>query len=157
MRRAGIFAVAIAALTATAPAAAWPASPTALCRRLGTSDRLRPLPGSLTGRASTLFGLSAMPPAQIRRSTFFRCAGGHVLLCNTGANLPCGRANASRHLPAADRWCAGHPDSDFIPMYVTGHDTVYRWRCAAGRATPVGRPLRIDRRGFIARFWKRAD
>ena len=42
-------------------------------------------------------------------------------------------------------------------MYVTGHDTVYRWRCNASRAVPMGAPLKTDRRGFIAQFWKRID
>jgi hypothetical protein len=157
MRRAAIALLAMVAMLATAPAGARAASPFALCHGLGTSDRLRPLPPSLTGTAIGLFGLSAMPPAQVRHTTFFRCAAGQVLLCNVGANLPCGKANTSRHLPAADAWCAGHPESDFIPMYVTGHDTIYRWRCAAGHATTIGPPLRVDRRGFIARFWNRAD
>ncbi len=157
MRRAAILLFATLAFLAPATAGAWTGSPSALCRRLGTSDRLQQLPPSLVAKATALFGLSAMPEEQIRRSTFFRCAGGYVLLCNVGANLPCGKANTSRHLAAADRWCAAHPGSDFIPMYMTGHDTVYRWRCTADRATTVGRPWRVDRRGFIARFWKRAD
>jgi hypothetical protein len=96
-----------------------------------------------------------MPDAWIRRSTYFRCFERHVLICNLGANLPCGKGNASRRLPAADTWCAGHADSDFIPMYVTGHDTIYQWRCAGKAAAVTGTPLALDRRGFIARFWKR--
>ncbi|HTV87782.1 MAG TPA: hypothetical protein VME41_02090 [Stellaceae bacterium] len=152
----GIVLIVLAGLVAAAaPAPA--ASPGALCRRVGTSDRLRPLPPSLTGRAGELFGIEAMPAAQIRRSTFLRCMEGHVLLCNTGANLPCGKANTGRDLPAAEQWCASHPDSEFIPMYVTGHDTVYRWRCSGGKAATVGPPWPVDQRGFITRFWKRAD
>lgn len=154
MRLRGIVVVA-AIVGLSAPALA--GSPFALCRKLGTSDRLRPLPSSLTGAACELFGLAAMPPQQIRRTTLWRCMEGHVLLCNLGANLPCGKADTRHQLPAADAWCAGHPDSAFIPRYVTGHATIYRWRCAGGRAATVGRGRRIDRRGFIARFWKQAD
>jgi hypothetical protein len=157
MRRAGLVLFALFALLALPTVTAWAGSPFALCRRLGTSDRLRPLPPALVEKATELFGLSAMPKEQIRRSTVFRCRGGHVLLCNVGANLACGKANTARHLAAADQWCAGHPGSGFIPMYVTRHDTIYRWRCAASHAVTIGRPSRVDRRGFIARLWKRAD
>ncbi len=134
-----------------------PLSPGALCRRLGTDDRLRPIPDSLVPAAIRLFDLHTMPAVWIRRSTYFRCFAGHVLVCNLGANLPCGKADTSRDLPAADQWCAGHPGSDFIPMYVTGHDTIYRWRCAGNRAAVTGMPLAVDRRGFIAHLWKRLD
>jgi hypothetical protein len=132
-------------------------SPATLCRTLGTDDRLRPIPASLVPAARRLFELHTMPAAWIRRSTLFRCFDRHVLICNLGANLPCGKADTSRSLPAADKWCAGHPGSDFIPMYVTGHDTIYRWHCAGSRAAVGGTPLKTDRRGFIARFWKRVD
>jgi hypothetical protein len=97
-----------------------------------------------------------MPAAQIRRSTYFRCMDGRVFLCNLGANLPCGKANQSRHLAGAEAWCAKHPDADFIPMYATGHDTIYNWRCRAGKAATEGPPLEVDSRGFIARYWKPA-
>jgi hypothetical protein len=125
------------------------------CRRVGADDTLRPIPRSLVPEAARLFFCTANPPAEwVRRSTVFRCSAGRVLLCNPGANLPCGKANASRRLAGADAWCAGHPGSSFVPAYATGHDTIYRWRCIGARAEPFGAPLRRDRRGFIARFWK---
>jgi hypothetical protein len=71
--------------------------------------------------------------------------------------LPCDKANTSRDLPAADAWCAGNAGSDFIPMYVTGHDTIYRWHCNGTKAAISGEPLQVDRRGFIARLWKPVD
>ncbi|HJU20220.1 MAG TPA: hypothetical protein VJ770_27525 [Stellaceae bacterium] len=148
--------VGICLLSAVVPPAA-AASPAALCRKVGTDDRLRPIPQALVPAAVRLFHLNAMPAAQIRRSTYFRCFEGQVLVCTLGANLPCGMADASRYLAGADRWCAGHPGADFIPRYVTGHDTIYRWRCTGKKAAVTGQPLTVDRRGFIARFWKRAD
>lgn len=39
-------------------------------------------------------------------------------------------------------------------MYVTGHDTIYQWRCAGAKAAISGTPFKLDRRGFIADFWK---
>jgi hypothetical protein len=136
----------------TGPAAADP-----LCGAASTDDTLRPIPETLVPAATRLFRLEAMPAEQVRQTTYFRCAGGRVLLCTTGANLPCGKANTGRHLQAADAWCAEHPRSDFIPAYVTGHDSIYRWRCRGGRAAPVGAAMKLDRRGFIARYWKPAD
>lgn len=150
-------------MTALAWLLLWPmpaalaGSPDPLCRAAATDDTLRPVPDSLVPAARRLFRLDAMPAEQIGRSTYFRCAAGRVLLCNAGANLPCGKANTSRQLPGAEAWCAEHPGADFIPMSATGHDTAYRWRCNGARAAIVGAPLKLDRRGFIARFWKRAD
>ena len=132
-------------------------SPAALCRKLGTDDRLRPIPQSLVPAARRLFGLHAMPAIWVRRSTLFRCFERQVLVCNLGANIPCGKADTRRDLPAADRWCAGHPGSSFIPMAVTGHDTIFRWHCAGTRAAASGPPLKRDPRGFIAHLWKRVD
>jgi hypothetical protein len=150
-------------LAATAPALLLTAPPgTAassqpLCHGDATDDETRPIPGSLAPAAVRLFGLSAMPVEQVRRSTVYRCAAGRVLLCNRGANLPCGKADTSRDLPAADAWCAENPGADFIPMYITGHDTIYRWRCDGKEAATTGAPLAVDQRGFISRYWKPVD
>jgi hypothetical protein len=140
-------------LGGAAPAAA----AEALCRPSETDDAPRPIPDSLVPTAVRLFGLSSMPDEQVRRSTLYRCAAGRVLVCNLGANLPCGKANTGRDLPAADAWCAQNPGSGFIPMYVTGHDTIYRWRCRGAKAATIGDPLGVDRQGFISRYWKPAD
>jgi hypothetical protein len=133
------------------------ASPAAQCRRLGTDDRVRPIPGSLIPAAVRLFDLGAMPAAQIQGSTYFRCMSGRLLLCNVGANLPCGKADTSRDLAGANSWCTQHPGSDFIPMYVTGHDTIYRWRCKGPKAITTGAVFSVDPRGFVRQMWKRAD
>jgi hypothetical protein len=129
-------------------------APALLCRGNTTDDTPREIPRSLVPDALRLFGLEKMPAEQVRHSTLYRCAGGRLLLCNLGANLPCGRADTSRNLRAADAWCAEHSGSDFIPMYVTGHDTIYRWHCDGTKSATTGEPLAIDRRGFISRFWK---
>jgi len=87
------------------------------CRSIGTDDTVRPIPQSLVPVAKRIFGLR-MEDQQVRRSTVFRCADGHILLCNYGANLPCGKANADHRLPQAEAWCRDHADTDFIPRYV---------------------------------------
>lgn len=150
--------VVVAAVLAPALVHAAPVKPpVALCRSAGTDDRLRPIPDSLVAAATQLFHLDAMPAEQVRHSTYFRCFEHRVLVCNLGANLPCGKANAARQLPAADTWCAEHPDSGFIPMYVTGHDTIYDWRCQGSAAAIAKTRFTVDGRGFVAQFWKRAD
>jgi hypothetical protein len=153
--RRGFMALVMAvALLALAGEAAWAQSHQPLCPAGVTDDTTRPIPQSLVPEAVRLFGLEAMPEEQVMRSTLYRCAQGRVLLCNLGANLPCDKANTSHDLPAADNWCAENQGSDFIPMYVTGHDTVYRWRCDGAKAATVGEPLQLDGQGFISRLWK---
>ncbi len=147
--------LAAAALFGAHPARA-ASSPWSYCRQTGTDDTLREIPNALVPAAVRLFGLSAMPAEQVRLGTYFRCYEGDVFVCNVGANLPCGKADTSRDLAGADQWCAQNPSSDFIPMYVTGHDTIYDWRCTGPKATPVKEVFHTDPRGFVAEMWKEA-
>ena len=41
-------------------------------------------------------------------------------------------------------------------MFVTGHDTVYRWHCSGGKAVTEGIVETVDARGFLSRLtaWK---
>ncbi len=143
------------ALLVIAPCAAWAAGPRATCRALGSSDTLRPIPPSLLGAAVQAFGLQHMPPDQVLRSTVWRCRSGVVLMCNYGANLPCGRADTSRVLPPqGTAWCQQKPEADFVPAYITGHDSVWRWRCHGGVPAAEEPPARVDPRGFLVRYWK---
>lgn len=125
------------------------------CARVGTDDTLQPLPPALLGPAARLFGLERIPKAQALRGTVIRCMDGQVWACNYGANLPCGKARTSHRLPAAADWCRDNPNTDFIPAYIAGHDTIYRWRCADGVPLAGGPVARTDERGFLARYWKR--
>jgi hypothetical protein len=133
------------------------ASPGEYCRQISTDDALRAVPASLVPVAVRLFQLDALPADQVQRSTYFRCANRHVLLCNLGANLPCGKADTRRDIPGADGWCADHAGSDFIPMYVTGHATIYQWRCDGPKAAITGTAFTVDDHGFIAQMWKQVD
>jgi hypothetical protein len=127
----------------------------ALCARLGTDDRLRPLSASLVPEARRLFGISGeAPDAFVQKSTTFRCMNGKVWLCNYGANLVCGKANTSKSLPGAEDFCRQNPDAAAIPMAATGHDTVYEWTCAGDRARISRQVQKVDPRGFIAANWK---
>lgn len=126
------------------------------CRQIGTDDALRPIAPAMVPAAKRLFGLR-MADRQVIRSTVFRCADGRTLLCNYGANLPCGKANSDRHLPGAQSWCRTHPRADFIPQYMIPSGNIYRWHCAGGAPEIAGQAEEIDRRGFVARYWKALD
>ncbi|HEY6335957.1 MAG TPA: hypothetical protein VI113_08730 [Alphaproteobacteria bacterium] len=39
-------------------------------------------------------------------------------------------------------------------MAVTGHDSIYRWRCVDGAATAGEKIGAVDERGFFADYWK---
>ncbi len=153
MRRALVL-VAFAAFVAL-PSRAQAAEPRATCRALGTDDTLRPIPQSLIDAARAAFGLDHMAPAQIARGTVWRCRAGSVLMCNYGANLPCGKANISRTLPPEGAaWCRTNPNADFVPAYIGGHNSVWHWRCQGGAPLASGPPARTDARGFLVRYWK---
>jgi hypothetical protein len=123
-------------------------TPQAYCN----DDALRSPPRSLASAIGRLFNVSG---GETLAATYYRCARGDVLVCWVGANLPCGKANTSKDLPPATRWCESHANSDFIPMYVTGHDTLYSWHCA-GRAALAGSPVgKLDSRGFFQQYWKK--
>lgn len=143
----------LAAGVLLAPVAHADETPQAHCRRVGVDDTLRPIPESLVPVAKRLFGLDA-PDSVVQRMTVYRCMGAAVLVCTAGANLPCGKANLDRSLASASQYCRDNPDAPFIPMVVTGHDTIYRWRCR-GTKQVAGEPVEpVDARGFQARLWK---
>jgi hypothetical protein len=81
----------------------------------------------------------------------WRCANGTVLACLYGANIPCGsKAKTSRKpTPAIVDYCRQNPDSDFVPMVVTGHESAVSWACH--RSVPVAvRSAAVDAQGFTA-------
>ena len=97
-----------------------------------------------------------LPASLAMESTVFRCAGGHVLVCTVGANLPCGKANTSRAPNTGElQWCRDNPGSSFIPAVATGHDTIYQWQCQADKPQIVRQTLHVDPRGFIVEVWKK--
>lgn len=125
--------------------------PRQYCTRVANDDRLRSPPSALAAAIKRLFGVSG---EYAWKTTYFRCADGKVLLCTVGANLSCGKADQRRVLPPANHWCRENPNADIIPMAVTGHDTLYVWRCVGRRAKPAGEVGKIDKRGFFAANWK---
>ncbi|MGH8427244.1 MAG: hypothetical protein ACRES7_04585 [Gammaproteobacteria bacterium] len=138
-------------------------NPFAYCRAVGTIDHpdgryigSEPPPAVIEGLEHAFrVSANAAHAQAFSRGTFWRCMGGAVYACNVGANLPCeSRANSDRIPTSGEhQYCNENHDALFIPMYVTGHDTIYDWRCRG--ALPVADKTlgRIDERGYIAGIW----
>lgn len=85
--------------------------------------------------------------------TFWRCMDGNLMGCTVGANLPCGPANTSREPTSGMvEYCRENPGLA-IPAAVTGHATIYTWRCQAGSPVIVRQWADVDSRGFISSVW----
>jgi len=141
-------------------------SPFAYCAAVGTSDAPEApysgpaVPEAVARGLQKAFGVAAAEPlAPFERGTSWRCMEGAVYACNVGANLPC------REKPDADpepttgmqSYCAENPGADFIPMYVTGHGTIYDWSCDGPAPRRGKRTSELDARGFIASIWYRIE
>lgn len=94
-------------------------------------------------------------PLDVFKHAAWRCAGGRVLACFYGANLPCGeKADASRKPgPGLVSFCRENADADIVPAYVTGRQTVFEWRCRGGSPAIVRRAEKVDKQGYAARYW----
>lgn len=140
--------------------------PFAYCAAVGTADAPDPrytgpaVPPAIARGLQKAFGVAATEPlAPFERGTSWRCMDGAVYACNVGANLPCDAKPAADPAPtdAMRTWCAENRDADFIPMYVTGHDTTYAWSCADGSPRRGRQTAPLDTRGYVASIWHRIE
>jgi hypothetical protein len=95
------------------------------------------------------------PLDMLAKVSCWRCMNGKVYGCFVGANLPCqSKANTDR-TPAQEvkDFCTENPNADFVPMAVTGRETVYEWRCTNGAPEIVRQFAEPDERGFISHIW----
>jgi hypothetical protein len=130
----------------------------AYCAKIGNDDRVKPVADALLPNARRMFDVPAdMAASHVKATTSVRCMNGAVWLCNSGANLICGKADVSRNSPGADRFCKENPDSIGVPMSAAGHATVYDWKCVGRQARIIGRIVEIDGRGFMAENWKQLE
>ncbi len=91
----------------------------------------------------------------LQQTTTWRCMDGQVYACNVGANLPCDAKANTDKTPTAEMndFCAANQNMDYIPMAVTGHETVYNWRCNGASAEVVDQFAQVDPRGYVADIW----
>ena len=155
-----------AALTPSAQPASAQATysdPFAYCAAVGTIDK----PDSrYTGpqisdeiingyKIAAGLGASTEPLEMFRKTTIWRCMDKQVYACNFGANLPCdSKANIDKTpSPEMNGYCKANPNADFIPMSVTGHDTIYSWHCVNASAAALDQIEKVDAAGYLAGIW----
>lgn len=119
------------------------------CAKVGNDDKTKSITPDLLPFVRKQF--SGSDDAFLKASTFYRCMGGSVWVCNVGANLPCYGPDRSKGSSAINDYCRDNPNEDFIPMAVTGHATIYSWKCDNGK--PIRTPLKLDARGFHTDIW----
>jgi hypothetical protein len=130
------------------------AAPGPVCHSGQTDAATRPIPPAVAPAVIAAFGVR-MTPAEVATNGVIRCAEGLLLACLVGANLNCGKADTHTSNSGADGWCRDHANSDFVPAFATGHDTIYAWRCNGTRAVTERQFEHVDRQGFVAENWKR--
>lgn len=130
------------------------AAPAPVCHPAETDTATRPIPPTLAPAVIAAFEVH-MTPAEVTDTGVIRCADGHLLACLVGANLDCANADTRTSNPGASAWCRDHANSDFVPAFATGHDTIYAWRCNGRRAVIERQIEHVDRQGFVAENWKR--
>lgn len=128
-----------------------------MCQSHPASDVLLPLPTRLVPNVEKAFDLHDIKPDEVQHLTVARCISGHVYACFAGANLPCGKADIATNKPAITAWCRKNPQVDFVPAYVTGHDTAYNWRCTKGEARIEPPSVTLDLSGFFEEYWRRVS
>jgi len=98
---------------------------------------------------------STEPMEMFKQTTIWRCMEGQVYACNFGANLPCDSKADTDKTPsqAMDDYCTANPGSDFIPMSVTGHSTIYSWHCVKDTPEILDQIEKVDAAGYLAQIW----
>ncbi len=91
----------------------------------------------------------------LQKTTIWRCMDKSVYVCNFGANLPCNsKANTDKTpTQAMNDFCTANPDSDSIPMSVTGHSTIYDWHCVKDTPELLDQIDQVDAAGYLTRIW----
>lgn len=98
---------------------------------------------------------STEPMDMFKKTTIWRCMDSRVYACNFGANLPCDSKANTDKTPTQEMqdYCKANPNSDFIPMSVTGHNTIYSWHCVKDTAELLDQIGKVDAAGYLAQIW----
>ena len=120
----------------------------------GANTSERTLPSKLAGPAAQTLDVDV---AIVKTGASYRCSGGRLLVCAVGANLWCGKADTDTRPAKIVAYCRNNPDAVLAPMAVTGHATIYAWRCARGVPEIEPSPMAVDSDGYIADNWRELD
>jgi hypothetical protein len=140
----------VAIVAATGAVSLRPASADAYCPNPAHATPAK-VPPDLVPAVAKTFGIDG---AVVANGAFVRCAGAKLMACAVGANLVCDKADQRRELPGATEWCRDNPRSDTVPMFATGHATIYEWSCKRRRAVAGRVMVTVDPQGYIAENWK---
>lgn len=159
MRR-GAYALLISAALGL-PAVAGPAraDPGDLCAQVGNDDHLRPYDPSL--RPDFVRAYKYLYPKTkgtlgdplLKAQAVYRCMDRKLMACFVGANLPCGKIDKAASNAGAEAFCHANPGARDVPLYASGHDSAYHFRCDGGRAVVSGPAWTLDARGFAKEVW----
>ncbi len=130
--------------------------PVTYCRAVGTIDKPSAqytgpkLPGWMAAKLN-------LKPDQANLMEW-RCAKGAVLACVYGANIPCNAkaVTSQKANPAIVDFCRQNPDSSFVPMVVTGHETAVSWACR-GPNPVVIKVAAVDDQGYVKAYWQQVS
>ena len=101
-------------------------------------------------------GISEDAPLEtISAGTNWRCMDSQVWACNVGANLPCGSKADTSDVPTEGMFafCQENLNSDFIPAYATGRQTIYQWHCVNDTPEVIKQVFEVDAQGYQVDFW----
>jgi len=121
-----------------------------ICRGAASSSAAE-LPDELIPAAAKALEMDAQ---FIRGGGYYRCSGGRLLVCAVGANLNCGKADTDRNPDSVIAYCIRNPNDPSIPLAVTGHATVYSWKCVGGAPQLDGDGMKVDADGYVAVNWR---
>ena len=129
------------------------------CASVHDDDKLRNYESTLREpkiKASrTIFAASKEEPdaSQFEAQAQYRCMDGRVMVCFTGANLPCTKINTAKDNPGANVFCRQASDGVPVAAYAAGHDSAFSFTCRAGKAVVDRETWKLDKRGFATKLW----
>lgn len=146
-------------LVAMGAASAALADPGDLCAKVGNDDHLRPYDPTLRPdfvRAYKYLNPKAkgtLGDPVLKAQAVYRCMNRKLMACFVGANLPCGKIDKASDNPGADAFCRAHPGSRDVPLFASGHESLFHFRCEGLRAVVSGPAWTLDARGFAKEVW----
>lgn len=153
----------VSATANAAPANQTFADPFTYCTAVGTIDAPdarytgQPVPEAIIQGYKKAAGLenSTEPLEMLQKTTSWRCMDSKVFACNVGANLPCSSKANTNKTPTQEMadFCKANENADFIPMSVTGHETIYSWHCVKGAPEILEQIEKVDAAGYLAGIW----